>query len=588
LLRIICAILLLAGGSTNAHGEQTAASPALAHWKGADFSGGAKARFGSLKEGEEVNYIYAALTDADATMRYAFDVRSVPAEALFLHLKARDDDGSDPCRIAIRLNDTTLFEGENAFSSTKWETKRFEIPAGALKAGTNTLLIANRETEGTVGMPPWFMVAACIIGPETYVIRRDITKDFYVILPSEKRELPEPLPRGQKPGFRWRGTKGWFWTPQQYLAEIPVMAKYRMNFLMNCYGSMCDVEHYTWGDPRVNRWWEPLPEAKKAAYAEVVKACQVEGLTFCFSMNPNLCSTRFVNSGDAGDVDALYQHYAWMQELGVKWFNISLDDITQGIDASGQASVVNEILRRLRTGDPGAQMIFCPTYYWGDGTGREQRPYLETLARELDQDVYLFWTGDAVVGTITRKAAETFRRIAGHRLFLWDNYPVNDARPTMHLGPVTGRDPDLCEVIDGYMSNPLCQQNEANRLPMLTCADYAWNPAAYDPARSIGQAILHLAETPAQRNVMQDLVEAYPGMLIYGNGNTGFNAVRHKYAQITGIPHSKQAAWAFIEHLEKLAERLKEAFPNGYVAERKTLEDDIREIKLMYTARYEP
>ena len=585
MVRMVCAMLVLAGGFTHVcHGQ--APAPAVADWAGADFAGGAKERFGSLKDGESVNYVYAEPTGADARMQHTFSIAAVPATPMFVHLKGRDDDGPAPCRIAIELNGTMLFEGANTFSASQWQVKRFAIPAGVLKAGENTLVIANRERAGKLGMPPWFMIAACVIGPETYVIRRDVTRDLFVTLPSEKRKLPEPLPAGQEPGFRWRGTKGWFWTPQQYLAEIPVMAKYKMNFLMNCYGSMCDVEHYKWGDPRVNRWWEPLPEGKKADYAGVVKACQEHELIFCFSMNPNLCSTRFVNSGDPKDIDALYQHYAWMQGLGVKWFNISLDDITQGIDASGQAKVVNEILKRLRANDPEAQMIFCPTYYWGDGTGKEQKPYLETLARELHKDVYLFWTGDAVVGQITRKAADTFRGLAGHRLFLWDNYPVNDARPTMHLAPVTGRNPDLCEVIDGYMSNPLCAQNEANRLPMLTCADYAWNPAAYDPARSIGQAILHLAETPAQREVMRDLVEAYPGMLIYGNGNTGFNAVRHKYAQIAEIPHSKQAAKAFIEHMQSLAKRIGEAFPNGYVAERKTLENDVVELQKMYTAKY--
>jgi len=105
-------------------------------------------------------------------------------------------------------------------------------------------------------------------------------------------------------------------------------------------------------------------------------------------------------------------------------------------------------------------------------------------------------TGDAVVGRISRKAADTFRGIVKHRLFLWDNYPVNDANPTMHLGPVIDRDADLCDVIDGYMSNPMRLQNEANRIPLATCADYAYNPAAYDPLRSIGQAIVHQTNDP--------------------------------------------------------------------------------------------
>ena len=92
------------------------------------------------------------------------------------------------------------------------------------------------------------------------------------------------------------------------------------------------------------------------------------------------------------------------------------------------------------------------------------------------------------------------------------------------------------------MSNPLCPQNEANRIPLLTCADYAFNPAAYDPERSIGQAILHLADTPEQRQVLKDLVEAYPGMLVAKQG-TGYNSVRHQYTVLASAPHSRFARY---------------------------------------------
>jgi hypothetical protein len=95
-----------------------------------------------------------------------------------------------------------------------------------------------------------------------------------VELPDQKRPFPEPLSGGHgQPGFRLRGIKGWAWRPEQYLAEIPVLARCKMNFLMNCYISMCDLEHHRWGTPDCNRWWEPLPTAKKQAYEKVVRAC---------------------------------------------------------------------------------------------------------------------------------------------------------------------------------------------------------------------------------------------------------------------------------------------------------------------------
>jgi len=544
---------------------------------GSDFQGGARERFGDLKFGQKVNYVYAAPTGPSSTMECRLSAMSTSGP-LFLHVRGRDDDGKKQCQIRITLGDAEIFNGPSGFSSSTWQHRKFPLPEGAAASAT-TCTISNIETKGSIGKPPWFMVAAVAIGPEDTDLRRPISEDFYVELPAEKQPFPQPLPEGVKPGFAWRGTKGWLWLPQQYLQTIPHLPKCGMNFLMNCYGSMCDIENYPWGNPKCNRWYEPLPAAKKKAYEEVVKAAQEAGLTFCFSMNPNLTSSKFVHPDNAADMDALWQHYAWMQGLGVRWFNISLDDISQGIDPSAQSRVVNEILRRLREKDPEVQMIFCPTPYWGDGTDAMAKPYLEVVARELDPAVYLFWTGDGVVGDITRKAADSYKSVAKHRLFLWDNYPVNDGKPTMHLGPVLHRDKTLGEAVDGYMANPLHSQTEANLIPMYTCGDYAWNPAAYDPGRSIGQAILHLAEKPEERQVLKELVERYKGMLVHRIIDTGYNSVRDTYGKLVVMPHSRYLGELYLRDLQGFSERFDQVFPNRYEAAKRSIRQDIQWIK---------
>jgi hypothetical protein len=583
---LVLPIVLLAVART-APAADAKAEP-LAHFAGADFQGGAKDLYGTAYDGEQVNTVYAEPTGPHSAMQLTFPVKHVPVGPLFVHLKARDDEAPRQCNIALLLNGQTLFEGTNEFARLSFTTRKFPIPEGALKEGENTLVIACREKSGQAGRPPWFQVAACTIAPAQFILRPDVHKDFWVKLPTEERPFPEPLPPGKAPGFKFRGTKGWAWTPEQYVAEIPWLAKFKMNFLMNCYLSMFDLEnHPNWGANEANRWWEDLPEAKKKAYEQVVRECQKHGILFCFGMNPNIASKRMVNDNSPESVNLLWKHYTWMQGLGVKWFNISLDDITEGINAASQAKVVNEIFQRLRAKDPEAQLILCPTFYAGNGTGEKQKPYLEILARELDRDIYLFWTGNATFGEVTRTAAETFRRISGHRVFLWDNYPVNDNLPTMHLGPVVDRDPDLCEVIDGYMSNPMCKQNEINRIPLATCADYAWNPADYDPARSIGQAIVHLADTPDRREALRDLVEAYPGLLIYSSHHySKFNAVQNQFDRISSAPHSRQAAIAYIDHLQQLSDRLQQQFPDHYQPEKQTLDNDIQRLKKKLAGKY--
>ena len=399
-----------------------------------------------------------------------------------------------------------------------------------------------------------------------------------VHLPAKAGPLPEPLGLDHpRPGFRFRGIKGWDWTPKQYLREIPYLAKFKMNFLMNCYLSMFTSKP---GQPWKNEWWKPMSNARKRAYAKVIRTCRQYGITFCFAFHPQLGSPRPLDPDSQNDIDQFYRHYAWAQSQGVHWFSVSMDDVNWKVGgatacAAADARFVNVIFVRLRAKDPRAQLIFCPGPYWGDGTDPQARAYLQTLARNLASDVYIFWTGDAVVTPrITLKAAASYKSIVRHRLFLWDNYPVNDARQTLNLGPVRGREPGLCNVIDGYISNPMMSQDEINRLPMATCADYAYNPWAYQPARSIGEAILHLAETPAQRQTLKKLVEAYPGFLVSGGG-TGTNPARMKLRSLVGNKTSHSSAERFLHHLQDIDVRLAKEFPSRYVAARKTVESDI-------------
>jgi hypothetical protein len=589
LLRTTCSTLvvfLIAAGLVAA--EPTL--PALARFLGSDFSGGAKDTYGASYEGERVNCVYAQPTGPHARMQAAFTIDRLPEEPAFLHIRARDDECSKQhCDVEISLNGKSVAQGAGVFVGKGWQTRRIAIPAGVLKVGANELVITNREKAGALGMPPWFMVGWCAVAGERYGDSSDVTTEFFVDLPKEVRPFPEPLRPGQEPGFKIRGIKTWDWTPEMFLAEIPILAKYKMNFAMNCYSRMCDIENVPWGDARCNRWWEPLPDSKVQAYERIVRACQKAGIQFCFSLNPNISTSRIVRYDSTEDADLLWKRFSWMQGLGVKWFNLSLDDITEGINPSGQARMCNEIFRRLRDKDPQAQMIFCPTYYCGDGNGKEQRPYLETLARDLQKDTYVFWTGGSVCSArITRREAEIFKGIVKRRIIIWDNYPVNNFSPTLQLGPFVARDKDLCEVADGIMSNPHHLTNEINRIPTLTLADYAYNPEAYDPRRSIGQAIIHLAETDKQRAVLKDLVEASPGMLIHQQCNCDFNSIRERFNQLASTPHSRFIVEMYVRHIESLLERLGRVFPGQYEPEKKILKENIDWMRRALAAKYKP
>jgi AraC-like DNA-binding protein len=384
-------------------------------------------------------------------------------------------------------------------------------------------------------------------------------------------------------GFQFRGMKGWSWTPEQYLEEIPVIAGLKMNFLMNCYRSMSVSRS---SEPWVNEWWRPLTDERKRKFSEIIRKCREHGIAFCFAMHPQLASPRPLEHGNEDDFEAFFQHYAWAQSEGVKWFAVCLDDTSWGKDgpivcASKHSALVNQIFERLQAKDGQANMIFCPAAFWGDGTNPEHAAYLTVVARTLHPDVFVFWNGDAIVTPrITRVAAQSYKTVVGHRLFLWDNYPENADSPTMHLGPLSGRDPDLCDVVDGYLSNPMCSQNQINRIPLATCADYANDPQNYKAARSIGQAIVRFAESKPQQGVLKELVEAYPGFIVAGGG-AGTNPVRAKFRGLLNQDRTRTLVMKFIVTMEDLAARLKKLFPAQFLDARKTLLNDIEWMKAL-------
>jgi len=106
-----------------------------------------------------------------------------------------------------------------------------------------------------------------------------------------------------------------------------------------------------------------------------------------------------------------------------------------------------------------------------------------------------------------------------------------------------------------------CPQDQANRIHMLICADYAYNPVAYDSCRSVGEVIAHLAAMPAGQTALKDLVGAYPGMIGFecGTFGTGYNPVRQKYLRLA---LDLSLAGAYLEYLRDLPTRLGQELPS--------------------------
>ena len=543
--------------------------------KATEFKGGGlNPYYANYFERYDLNAVYASPTKEKSVLTANFSISEIPHYPSIQIDAHGDEDTTQPCNITILVNDKIIFEGDGAYSKDKWEIKEFPFSSDLLKQGVNSIQIKNVMEKGAPGAAPWLMISKVAIGERGFEMFpvKNIFENFYVKLPAVKKEIPEPLKDGEKPGFSLRGTKGWDWTPEQTLKEIPYFKKFKFNFFMNCYTSMFDY-------PNSNEWWKPIPSNLKASYEDIVKECKANGIEFCFSLNPNFMAEKEFDYDNKEHLEAIWANYKWMAGLGVNWFCVSLDDISKGLDAGGQARFVNLLLKRLRKINPNVKMILCPSVYaTSHYAGNEENVnYLKTLAKELVPEVYCFYTGLDFCGPITTEKAKEYKDLINHRIIIWDNYPVNDGSQSMNLGPLVLRDKDLCTVADGYMANPMKTQSPFSRIGLYTCADYAWNPKEYDPKRSIGQTILNLTNSPEQANTLKDVIEIYYGCLL---GQTehywyGRNSARMSFEAITKLKHGYVSARLFVDNLKRVLTDLEKYFPGMYDAECQTIQKDI-------------
>jgi hyaluronoglucosaminidase len=304
-----------------------------------------------------------------------------------------------------------------------------------------------------------------------------------------------------RPAMRHRGTiEGFYgspWTTDERLDLLAFSGRFKLNTYV--YAPKDDPFHR-------DRWREPYPPERLAELARLVEAAQANHVRFTFAVSPGV-SICYSARADAlalmAKLDALYGQ-------GVRSFSIALDDIDHtrwncpgdaarfgppSTAAAGRAQValVNTVQRQFVAARPGTlplQMV--PTEY----RGTSDSDYRRELRTGLDPAVEVMWTGRTVVPPeVTVADASAAAGTFGRRLYLWDNTPVNDYPPTegrLILAPYARREAGLSGHLTGIVLNPM-NQAAASRVQLVGAADFAWNDAAYDPARAQRAAATDLA-----------------------------------------------------------------------------------------------
>ena len=253
--------------------------------------------------------------------------------------------------------------------------------------------------------------------------------------------------------------------------------------------------HYIYAakdDPYTRADWRsvPLPADRERWWRQELARAQAGAMRLGMAIQPGL-DMRF---GSARDRRTLSEKVRYLRDLGLGVLALQFDDIDPSLSAddaraygqaaNAQADIARLVHEELR-GE--AELIFCPTEYWG----LRATPYKQALRTALPAEIPVFWTGPAVCSeTIRGRQAAQAQDLFGHAIMVWDNYPVNDAGMTaeLHLAPLEGRDAALLDTVAGYYTNPM-ELAEASKVALVTIAAYLSDANAYDPVRAWRQAL---------------------------------------------------------------------------------------------------
>ncbi len=251
-----------------------------------------------------------------------------------------------------------------------------------------------------------------------------------------------------------------------------------------------------------SKWREPYPAEKISALKNLVATAKANGVRFIFAVSPGQDLNYKGKKGDA-DFNSMMQKFEAVYQIGVRDFAIFFDDLKDDKgnhreDGKIQAEFINKVQNELRNNHKDIGQIFTvPTEYFLQDM--QKRPgkinsYTEDFAKNLDKKIVVLFTGDGVVcDGISEETLAEVNKIFNRQVGIWWNYPVNDYAVTdggnksakLALGAIEKLP---AENVQAIFFNPM-NQPLLSRIALATGADYANNPANYNPETSWKKAI---------------------------------------------------------------------------------------------------
>lgn len=368
--------------------------------------------------------------------------------------------------------------GNIRIKTTRDDSRRMTYVEESRRLTDEKYRVESRETDGGADITVTFAERHGLFHALNTLARFFATGEIFI---GSLEDYPLFARRGFIEGFYGKP-----WTTGERADMLKLMAAHRMNAFY--YGPKDDPYHR-------DKWDELYPEKEFEDLKQLIGLAASLFIDFHFCIAPGL-SMRYT---DEEDYRALINKIMQIYDGGVKYFGLLLDDIPEqlhyiediekfsGETVNAHIDLANRLYDDLKIIDPAIKLTLCPLQYHGKGN----EYFISKLGRGIEAGIDLFWTGRNICSQeLTVPEAVTFINATNHKPLYWDNFPVNDAEMVneMHLGYITGRDPDLYRYAEGLIANCM-EYCECSKIPLLTVADYLWNPEGYDCAASWNYAI---------------------------------------------------------------------------------------------------
>lgn len=342
----------------------------------------------------------------------------------------------------------------------------------------------------------------------------------------------------------------------------------------------------------INNWRNPDCETNKA-YSKKVAALWdwgvPRGLWPVQYVNP-LYVTGYkddvsmkIQVSDPAQIDDLARTFRISLDRGGTWIMLALDDFSSSalpyvitneedrktFKSLGEChgTLARELHARLKKTHPNFHMIVCPAYYstyLGKVVEEGEEKYLREFGRLVPEDVLIVWAGMESryrARKITVEQVRYFTDLIGRKPYLWDNTIYARHNPPDYvLDPFSSEYPEhFWEMTAGGLHNN-GGVSEIYKVGCLVYGDYAWNPEAYDPAKSLDKAL----------------------RMVLGEGCAAdANAFRENYYAVRD-PYKYRAALAAGKISRMKDEELVKAFGSSFT--RKDFEDIAAKVEAMDAA----